>query len=144
MDLQVIRCAEHTDYTCWENRSWSCNTNLHTLKIPGWHFGRCLAFWFVLSKSLPAVSIRTEWADNTQMSCPTLNPKQQLTGLLYCLTSYSKHDGWLTHLSYLGPLSLSVPSSPLSVTSTRAGIGLNTPIQRKGRGCQIHPEQVNI
>lgn len=112
-------------------------------KIPGWHFGPCLAFWFVLSKSPPAVGFSIELADNTQLSYPTPNPNQQLTALLCCLTSYSQHDGLLTHLSYLGLLSV-FPLHLCSVTSSRAGVGLNTPTQTTGRGCRTDSEQVLI
>lgn len=95
----------------------------------------------MLSKSLLAVGIRTEWVDNTQMCCPIPNPKQQLTGLLM---PYSKHNGWFTFLSYLGPLSLPLcfPLHLYSVTSTRAQVGLNTPSQRIGRGRHKDPEVV--
>jgi len=80
------------------------------LHKPAYTKSPSVAFWSMLSKSLLAVGIRTEGADNTQMSCPTPNPKHQLRGLM----PYSKHDGWLIHLSYLGPLSPSLFTSILS------------------------------
>lgn len=125
----------HTTQTAQaENRSRSCNTNLHTLKIPGCHFGPCVANPFLLWVSgqsgltIPRCAVPSQIQSSSSQVSSCHNPNT-MGGL-------HSYPTWGLSLSLCFPLHL------YSVTSTRAQVGLNTPSQRIGRGRHKDPEVV--